>query len=90
MASKVWDDLSFWNVDFSLVCPEFTLKRINELEAAMLEALDFVIKVSHRYKCMCGLGTSFISLLGPCGGVCKVLLPCTLDCSQIRIPKYGS
>lgn len=45
MSSKVWDDLSFWNVDFSLVCPEFNLKRINELECAMLEALDFVIKV---------------------------------------------
>lgn len=45
MASKVWDDLSFWNVDFSLVCPEFTLARLNELESSMLEALSFVIKV---------------------------------------------
>lgn len=45
MASKVWDDLSFWNVDFSLVCPEFTLARLNELESSILEALGFVIKV---------------------------------------------
>jgi hypothetical protein len=45
MASKVWDDLSFWNVDFSLVCPEFTLARLNELESSMLEALGYVIKV---------------------------------------------
>jgi hypothetical protein len=45
MSSKVWDDLSFWNVDFSLVCPEFNLARINELECAMLEALEFVIRV---------------------------------------------
>ena len=45
MSSKVWDDLSFWNIDFSLVCPEFTLRRINDLECAVLEALDYVIKV---------------------------------------------
>ena len=45
MSSKVWDDLSFWNVDFSLVCPEFNLRRINELECAVLETLGFVIKV---------------------------------------------
>lgn len=45
MSSKVWDDLSFWNVDFSQVCPEFTLRRINDLECAVLEALDYVIKV---------------------------------------------
>merc|ERR1719453_860347 len=30
MASKVWDDLSMWNADFSQVCHSFTLKRINE------------------------------------------------------------
>jgi hypothetical protein len=39
MASKVWDDLSMWNVDFSKVCKSFTLKRINELELAMLELM---------------------------------------------------
>ena len=32
MSSKVWDDLSMCNADFSLVCPSFTLSRINELE----------------------------------------------------------
>jgi hypothetical protein len=28
-----------WNVDFSKVCKSFTLKRINELELAMLELM---------------------------------------------------
>ena len=45
MASKVWDDLSMWNVDFSNVCPSFTLHRVNELEFAMLEALNYEVRV---------------------------------------------
>lgn len=45
MASKVWDDLSMWNVDFSQICGSFTLKRINALELAMLNALEYVIRV---------------------------------------------
>jgi hypothetical protein len=46
MASKVWDDLSMWNVDFSQVYSAFDLARINALELAMLEALKYVIRVS--------------------------------------------
>jgi hypothetical protein len=46
MASKVWDDLSMWNVDFSQVYPSFDLSRVNSLELAMLEALKYVIRVS--------------------------------------------
>jgi len=46
MASKVWDDLSMWNADFSQVCPSFTLKRINDLELALLNALKFSVRVS--------------------------------------------
>eukprot|EP00555_Chaetoceros_dichaeta_P005573 CAMPEP_0198258432 /NCGR_PEP_ID=MMETSP1447-20131203/7862_1 /TAXON_ID=420782 /ORGANISM="Chaetoceros dichaeta, Strain CCMP1751" /LENGTH=760 /DNA_ID=CAMNT_0043945551 /DNA_START=94 /DNA_END=2376 /DNA_ORIENTATION=- len=48
MASKVWDDLSMWNKDFSHVCPsglKFPLKRINELELALLNCLKFNVKV---------------------------------------------
>ena len=49
MASKVWDDLSMWNVDFSQACPEggvnFSLKRINELELAILSCLKYNVKV---------------------------------------------
>lgn len=46
MASKVWDDLSMWNVDFSHVSPAFNLERINALEVAVLRALRFSIKVT--------------------------------------------
>ena len=46
MASKVWDDLSMWNVDFSHVCPSFDLQRVNSLELTMLEELRYFIKVS--------------------------------------------
>jgi WW domain/Cyclin, N-terminal domain len=48
MASKVWDDLSMWNADFSHTCPagvEFELSRINELEIAMLSSLQYKVKV---------------------------------------------
>jgi len=48
LASKVWDDLSMWNADFSQTCPngvKFSLKRINELEVAILSALSYKVKV---------------------------------------------
>ena len=48
MASKVWDDMSMWNADFSQACPigvVFTVQRINELELAMLNALKYNVKV---------------------------------------------
>ena len=41
MASKVCDDLSMWNADFGHICAEFTLPRINQLEAALLRAYGF-------------------------------------------------
>jgi hypothetical protein len=47
MSSKVWDDLSMWNVDFSNVfAGAFDLQRINQLELAMLYALKYYVKVS--------------------------------------------
>jgi len=51
LASKVWDDMSMWNIDFSNVCgrgeklESFTLTRINELELALLKSLNFNVKV---------------------------------------------
>ena len=51
LASKVWDDLSMWNVDFSNVAgrnfklASFTLRRINELELALLKCLNFIVRV---------------------------------------------
>lgn len=46
MASKVWDDLSMWNVDFSHVSAAFDLHRVNELELALLECFLYEVKVS--------------------------------------------
>lgn len=45
MSSKVWDDLSMWNSDFSKICHSFTLQRVNQLEMAMLSALKYIVKV---------------------------------------------
>lgn len=48
LSSKVWDDHSMWNADFSQICAQgvhFSLKRINELELAVLDALKFVVRV---------------------------------------------
>ncbi|KAJ8607925.1 hypothetical protein CTAYLR_009097 [Chrysophaeum taylorii] len=46
MASKVCDDLSMWNADFSHICRAFDLARINALEAALLKAYGFNATVS--------------------------------------------
>lgn len=46
MASKVCDDLSMWNADFSHICQTFDLQRINALEAALLRAYGFNATVS--------------------------------------------
>mmetsp|Transcript_13628 Transcript_13628/g.25601 ORF Transcript_13628/g.25601 Transcript_13628/m.25601 type:complete len:205 (-) Transcript_13628:1404-2018(-) len=49
LASKVWDDLSMWNADFSQACPQgvnFSLQRINELELALLTCLNYNVRVS--------------------------------------------
>jgi hypothetical protein len=50
LASKVWDDLSMWNIDFSNVSTatglsSFSLQRINQLELALLTSLSFSVKV---------------------------------------------
>jgi hypothetical protein len=47
MASKVWDDLSMSNADFSKICHvTFPLRRINELELLYLDAVGYNVKVS--------------------------------------------
>lgn len=46
MASKVWDDLSMWNSDFSKICPPFTLQRVNQLELAYLNAVQYRVRVA--------------------------------------------
>ncbi|RLN91617.1 hypothetical protein BBJ28_00010788 [Nothophytophthora sp. Chile5] len=46
MASKVWDDLSMSNADFSKIWPELALKEMNELELAYLSAVEYNVRVS--------------------------------------------
>jgi hypothetical protein len=46
MASKVWDDLSMINEDFTVVCPMFTLRDINRLELSYLKHLEFHLTVA--------------------------------------------
>lgn len=46
LASKVWDDLSMWNGDFAKICPAFPIKRINQLEVCLLEAMEYQVRVS--------------------------------------------
>ncbi|CAI5742361.1 unnamed protein product [Peronospora destructor] len=46
MASKVWDDLSMTNADFSKIWPELSLKQINELELVYLSAVEYNVRVS--------------------------------------------
>lgn len=48
LASKVWDDLSMWNCDFSKIGPLgmiFSLHRTNELEIELLRTLKYKVKV---------------------------------------------
>lgn len=51
LASKVWDDLSMWNIDFSNVSvnssllSSFSLKRINQLELGVLTCLNFAVTI---------------------------------------------
>ncbi|OQR86267.1 cyclin-Y-like protein [Achlya hypogyna] len=47
MASKVWDDLSMCNADFSKICHvTFPLRRINTLELLYLDAVEYNVRVS--------------------------------------------
>ncbi|GBG28180.1 Cyclin-Y-like protein 1 [Hondaea fermentalgiana] len=46
LASKVWDDLSMSNGDFAKICPSFALKRINQIEVCLLEAMAYEVRVS--------------------------------------------
>lgn len=39
LSSKVWDDNSMWNRDFSEIFPSFSLGRLNQLEVAVLGVL---------------------------------------------------
>ncbi len=79
LSSKVWDDLSMWNCDFSKIGPSgvtFSLQRTNELEVALLSHLEYKVKVNaseyakyyfllRSMLCRSGLANDTLSSLSP-------------------------
>lgn len=53
LASKVWQDLSSWNVEFSSVYPQFSLEAINRLELNFLRNVKWDLYISSRYELSC-------------------------------------
>ena len=49
LASKVWQDLSSWNIEFSSVYPQFSLESINKLELNFLRNVRWDLYISSRY-----------------------------------------
>jgi len=45
MASKVWDDLAVWNIDFCSILPMVSNEEMNHLERFYLTAMDFNVNV---------------------------------------------
>jgi hypothetical protein len=48
LASKVWQDLSSWNIEFASVYPQFTLDAINRLELQFLRKVKWDLYISSR------------------------------------------
>jgi len=48
LASKVWQDLSSWNIEFASVYPQYSLEAINKLELEFLRMLKWDLYVSSR------------------------------------------
>ena len=46
LASKVWQDLSSWNIEFASVYPQFSLDAINRLELAFLKFIKWDLYIS--------------------------------------------
>eukprot|EP01088_Endostelium_zonatum_P015369 TRINITY_DN373_c0_g1_i1.p1 TRINITY_DN373_c0_g1~~TRINITY_DN373_c0_g1_i1.p1 ORF type:complete len:370 (-),score=84.02 TRINITY_DN373_c0_g1_i1:53-1162(-) len=49
LASKVWEDLAVWNVDFITVFPAVTVADLNTLENNLLHLLNFDAGVTRQY-----------------------------------------
>ena len=43
---QVWDDKSLLNVDFSTICPAYSVKDINNLEKQFLEMIQYNVSIS--------------------------------------------
>lgn len=48
LASKVWQDLSSWNIEFATVYPQFGLDAINRLELLFLKKVKWDLCISSR------------------------------------------
>lgn len=48
LASKVWQDLSSWNIEFASVYPQFSLHAINRLELLFLKFIKWDLYISSR------------------------------------------
>jgi len=46
LASKVWQDLSSWNIEFASVYPQFSLDQINRLELLFLKNIKWDLYIS--------------------------------------------
>jgi len=46
LASKVWQDLSSWNIEFASVYPQFSLDQINRLELLFLKNINWDLYIS--------------------------------------------
>mmetsp|Transcript_14311 Transcript_14311/g.18789 ORF Transcript_14311/g.18789 Transcript_14311/m.18789 type:complete len:517 (+) Transcript_14311:191-1741(+) len=46
LASKVWQDLSSWNVEFARICPQYSNKNINKMERFVLKLLKWDLYIS--------------------------------------------
>eukprot|EP00975_Prorocentrum_lima_P024520 5154976-Prorocentrum_lima.AAC.1 len=46
LASKVWQDLSSWNIEFNQTYPEFSLQAINQLELIFLQDINWDLCIS--------------------------------------------
>ena len=49
LSSKVWDDNSMWNRDFSEIFPSFSLGRLNQLEVAVLGVLRVSLRAPSSF-----------------------------------------
>jgi len=49
LASKVWQDLASWNIEFASVYPQYSLDAINRLELNFLRMVKWDLYISSRY-----------------------------------------
>eukprot|EP00956_Cyclotella_meneghiniana_P036641 scaffold128246_cov20-Cyclotella_meneghiniana.AAC.1 len=102
LSSKVWDDLSMWNADFSRIGPAgmtFSLQRTNELEIALLTALQYKVKVGaseyakyyfllRSMLCRSGLASDNLKNLSPLDVDGVKSLEKTMGCNIVANSSY--